>query len=223
MPYKSKAEQESENWMTLPQVATHVRSVDGSDEHKARRDVLKALKDSAFYSRRRSLIRWKDIVRISGEPPNEIGPHDVPPQGRDWAGAKIRWTSGTVLDPYGAAENGKWRSAWRIVWLARSKVTELWPPSLPPNAPAISSGKTANVVPFTQRRTGPKTGKLDSIVKAMREEIRAKGLTIDELRAMPDKMLLSKYGKQFEAQRTICRDARTRAVAELDGNSNSVK
>jgi len=130
MPYKSKAERESENWMTLPQVVAHIQSSDRlDDERKARDELLKALENGAFQSHRRSLIRWKDEVRISGEPPDEIGPRDVPPQGHQWAVANIRWDIGEVLDPYGAVENGKWQPEWRIVWLARSKVMEIWQPS----------------------------------------------------------------------------------------------
>lgn len=222
MPYKSKAERESANWMTLRQVSAHVRVVERVEETKARSEVLKALKDGAFDSRRLSLIRWRDEVRISGDLPNEIGPPDVPPRGLEWERVNIRWTAGRVLDPHGAAESGTWQPAWRIVWLARSKVVELWPPSQPPRT-SIPDDSRADVTPFARRRTGPKTRKLQSIVDAMTSDIKAGRLTMDMLRAMPDKELFSKYGQRFDSRRTTCREARERMVTESDGNSNSVK
>jgi hypothetical protein len=208
--------------MTLPNVIEHLQLFEHLKKPRAaRREILKALTDNAFHSRRRSFLRWKDEFCVSGEPPNEIGPPDVPPRGQEWGRAKIRWAAGKVLDPYGAAQNGKWRPAWRIVWLARSKVTELWPPS--PDSPAPGEANATNVVPFTGRKRGPKSGKFQSIVDAIKSDLAAGHLTMEALCQMCDKDLVSKYGQQFDSKRTVCREARDRVVSEFDGISNSVK
>ena len=105
MPYKTKAELERESWMTLAEAAAHVRLRENfTQKRDAHKEVLKALEDNAFvHPRGLPLIRWGDEVRISGKPPNEIGPRDVPPQGQEWRRARIRWATGKVLDPYGSA------------------------------------------------------------------------------------------------------------------------
>ena len=220
MSYKSRAERASEEWMTLPQVLTHVRLLERLDQENSCQEILKALSDNAFLSGRRSFIRWKDEFCVSGESPDEIGPHDHPPQGRDWARAEIRWTSGEVLDPHGAVENGQWRPAWRIVWLARSQVMKLWAPM---GGPSFSRSNAPNIISVKRRNTGPKTEKLKSIVDAIKIDIQQKRLTTDALRAMQDKELVSKYGTKVGGGRTTCRDARDRVVTEFDVNSNSVK
>jgi hypothetical protein len=128
MPYKSKAEQESERWVTLPEAVEHISSIDNISLRQARRELLKALKNGAFYSPRVRLIRWKSTIEISGRIPAIALPDD-PPRGQEWSHSRIRWTSGRVLDPYGALKNGKWVPTWRVVWLLRSKVIRLWPES----------------------------------------------------------------------------------------------
>jgi hypothetical protein len=67
------------------------------------------------------------------------------------------------------------------------------------------------------RKTGPKSGKLQSVIAAIKDDIRAGRQTIDAIRAMSDKDLVSAYGRRFESQRTTCREARDRVVSELDG------
>jgi hypothetical protein len=219
MPYKTKAELARENWMTLPEAAAHIRSVEKFKQKRdAYKELLKALEDNAFvHPRGLTLIRWGDEVRISGKAPNEIWPRGDPPRG--WRRAKIRWATGKVLDPYGAVEDGNWHPAWRTVLLARSTVMQLWPKSVQPETPKSSS---RNVAPF-KRSTGPQTKKLSSMIESMKSDIRAKHLTVDRLRNMSDKELVSKYGLKVEGRRTSCREARKRVVTEFDGNSNSVK
>jgi hypothetical protein len=215
MPYKTRAEQQRENWMTLPEVVAHVQSVE--DESEARDEVLKALMDDAFHPPP-NLIRWKDEVRIEGSPPEEIGPPDYPPRGRKWGDAEIRWDTGEVLDPYGGAQDGKWQPTWRIVWLAKSKVKKIWPEPPRADAPASPGASTsANVVPFTGRRTGPKTNKKRLMMEAMREDLVKKRLTKEQLREMSDDELCSKYGDKVGAKRTACRDAREQVLTEFDG------
>jgi hypothetical protein len=216
MPYKSRAERESENWMTLPQVSAHIKSVDClDDERTARRDLLKALINRAFYWRGQYLVRWKDKFSISGSRPSEIAPSDLPPRGQEWAHAKIRWVSGKVLDPYGAARNGKWEPTWRVVWLARWKVMELWPATQPSSA--SKNAGSSPIAPSSKRKTGPKTKKRNSIEAAMKTDLVAKHLTVEQLRPMAGKELGSKYGDKFGAGRTTCLEARKRVLTEFDG------
>jgi hypothetical protein len=142
MPYKSKAEQESERWMTLPEAVDHIRATDHIDLRSARRELLKALEDDAFSGRGVYLVRWKGPFEILGRKrPAKLGPPDIPPRGQEWSDVKIRWASGKVLDPFGTLENGKWVPTWRVVWLARSKVMQLWPELRRPfDAAASASG-----------------------------------------------------------------------------------
>lgn len=226
MPYQTKADCERENWMTLPEAVTHIISAaDGCDEPAARRQLIAALADGL---RVLGPLKWE---RERGDRPPPFGttsivtPTDTPPLGHAWLGAKIRWKTGRVRDDWGEYKNGK----WRVLLIRRHTVARYWQPSPPseptaPVGPAISNANAADVVvPFARRRPGPKTRKGKSIIDAMKEDIRANELTVEALRAMSDKKLLSKYGEKFDAARTACREARDNAVAELDGNSNSVK
>jgi hypothetical protein len=223
LPYKSKAEQEAERWMTLPQAIKHIRAADHIDEKPARRELLKALADDVFRSRFLFLVRWQNEIRISGEAtPSEIGPPDVPPRGKEWAQAKIRWASGKVLDPFGAVVNGQRRPVWRTVLLYRPKVVELWPASLPPKVSATSEPNGTKVVPFRGRKKGPKTKKGVSIKEAIKTDLNEQRVTKEALGEMPDKELIAKYGAKVKAGRTTCREARDAVLAELDGNSNAV-
>ena len=214
MPYKSRAEQESENWMTLPQVLAHIKSVDGLDnDRKARSELLKALTNGAFYSRRRYLIRWKDQICISGPPPNEIGPRDIPPRGQEWAQAKISWASGKVLDRYGAAKDGKWEPAWRVVWLARSKVMKLWPrPRLSDAPAAIGASISTNVVPVKGRETGPKTD--SSIWRQQTEEEYQNRLNTYSAGCYPTREEDEKWGKEKGYSRARVRELRNHFIPE---------
>lgn len=223
MSYKTKADRERENWMTLPQAISHIELFENFSNSEARAELLNTLEKGAFHSSRRSLVRWRDKFRALGEPPNEIGPPDVPPRGQRWATVDIRWETGEVLDPYGAVENGKWLSTWRVVWLARSKVMELWPERPASHARTDTGTSESNVVSLKGRKTGPKTNKLQSIVDDMKAELASNSLTIEQLRTMSDDKLVSKYGDKFDSGRTTCRDARDRVVTEFDGNSNPVK
>jgi hypothetical protein len=218
MPYKSKAEQESERWMTLPEAVDHICATDHIDVGSARRELLKALKNDAFYMRGIYLVRWKSTFEISGRKhPAKLAPlPDVPPRGQEWSQAKIRWASGKVLDPYGALKNGKWVPTWRVVWLARSKVIQLWSESRRPfNAATSAAGPSrANLV---GRRPGPKPKKSPEIIEAIKADLKANLLTTAQLRDMEDKELCSKYGDKFGAARTTVREAREKVLTEFDG------
>jgi hypothetical protein len=217
MPYKTKADRRREIWMTFPEMVAYVQAAENlKTKSKAREEVLKALRDNAFRSTRRARIRWAEEIELRGDAPDEIAPPDIPPQGRQWAGADIRWDSGEVLDRYGAVENGKWVPAYRTVWFARSKVMELWPASLTSTPLTVTPSRDANSLPSTKRNTGPKTKKGQSMFDAMEAELKEERLTLDELRSMPDKELISKYGDKVEAKRTACREARERVLTEFE-------
>jgi hypothetical protein len=72
------------------------------------------------------------------------------------------------------------------------------------------------VVPLERRKTGPKAEKLTAIVDAMKADLKAKRLTIGQLRTMEDKALLSAYGDKFGSARTTCRKARDLVLTEVD-------
>jgi hypothetical protein len=217
MPYKTKAERVRENWMTLAEAAAYVHSVENFKiKSGAHKEIRKALTDGAFHSSRLHLIRWEEEVRISGKPLS-IGPPAVP-RDFDWRDARIRWASGKVLDPHGAFEGGEWRPAWRTVWLSRSRVRQLWP--APPDAfsaPTSSQSSAVNAPSTKRRKTGPKTGKLFSVINAMKADLKAKNLTAEQLRDMGDKELCNKYGDKQGAKRTTCRGARQQILTEFDG------
>jgi hypothetical protein len=217
MPYKSKAEQKSELWMTLPEAVQHIRTTEHVDVRSARGELLKALKDDAFSLRGIDLVRWKSTFEISGRKrPAKLAPlPDIPPRGQEWSQAKIRWASGKVLDPHGALKNEKWVPTWRVVWLSRSKVMQLWP-----GARRTAGSSPTNVI--EQRRTGPKTNRKRSMINTMKADILEKRLTIDQLRVMRDDDLQSKYGDKVGAKRSSCREARDQVLTEFD-RINSVK
>jgi hypothetical protein len=217
MPYKTKAERERENWMTLPEAVTHILSAEKSDDvDAARRQLRAALADDALRP-----LRWER--ETDDRPPfgstSIISLTDTPPSGRDWLNAEIRWRSGRVRDDWDEFKNGK----TRVLLILRHCVARLWKPSVRSDSTTDIVTDADKIVPFSRRKTGPKSRKLQSIADAMRDDIRANRLTEQELRAMPDKELVSRYGEPFGGERTSCRDARDRALTEFDGNPNSGK
>jgi hypothetical protein len=132
MPYKSKAEEERDRWMTLPEAVAHIRSADHCDENAARQEIMKALADGV---RVLGPLRWK---KEKSDKPAPFGsapittPTDTPPIGSNWLGATIRWKNGRVRDDWSEHKNGK----WRVLLILRSKVEQYWP--LTPAAAATS-------------------------------------------------------------------------------------
>ena len=107
MPYKSKAERESENWMTLPEAINHFCKIENIPEMKARKQLVAALVDGELWP-----LRWQ---RERGDRARPFGrsavpsPTDAPPRGPDWSGAKIRWKTSRVHDDWGEFKQGQWR------------------------------------------------------------------------------------------------------------------
>lgn len=118
MPYISKAEHEGAQWVTLPEAVAHVIAADGCAPDEARRQIRAALNDNVLWP-----TRWADRV----EPPLGSArmqmPNDTPPQAGEWAGAKIDWEAGTVLNEVSEYQIGK----WRVLWLDKQSLVQLWP------------------------------------------------------------------------------------------------
>jgi len=137
MPYKSEAERERENWMTLPEAVAHIRSADCCDEKVARQQLVKALADGVL-----GPLRWD---REEDDKPPPFGyapatvPTDAPPLGRDWLAAIIRWKTGTVRDDWSEHRNGK----WRLLLIHRFKVKQQWPLSSASEPLSSASDATA--------------------------------------------------------------------------------
>jgi hypothetical protein len=217
LPYISKSERDAASKMTRTQLLNHIRAADHCNEQEALRQMAKAICDGVL------LVRWDDA-----RPPPSAGPGpspmmellDRPPTAMDyWLNAKVdpsdadRIHAAAPYDPWpDRQQDGQLRFPWRFrrPLFDRLAVLQLWPFG------------PAKVVPLVFRKTGPKTGKVSSIVDAMKSDIQC-GLLPDQLRQMSDKDLASKYGDKFGAKRTACREARDRAVSEIDGNSNPVK
>jgi hypothetical protein len=85
MPYKTKAEQEREKWMTLPDAIVHICSANGFDEKAARRQLIAALLEGA---RVLQPLKW-DRERGDKSPPfwptSIMSPMDTPPLGYAWS------------------------------------------------------------------------------------------------------------------------------------------
>jgi hypothetical protein len=133
LPYKTKADQEREKWMTLPEAVVHICTADGCDERAARHRLIAALADGARYLQH---LKWE---REPGDRPSPIGPApmmipmDAPPLGRAWSHAKIRWKTGRVRDDWGEYKPGK----WRVLLISRYGISRLWPP------PHLDAGEVA--------------------------------------------------------------------------------
>ena len=143
MPYKTKAELERENWMTLPETVAHICSADKCDEKTARRELVKALAEGL---RPLGPLEWE---KERGDRQWPFGtssittPTDTPPIGSRWLGAKIRWKTGRVRDDWGEYKPGQ----LRVLLILRHNVVRNWPRPRPgamswPKPPK----KSANVV-----------------------------------------------------------------------------
>jgi hypothetical protein len=134
LPYKTKADQEREKWMTLPEAVAHICSALGCDERGGRRQLIAALSDGARYLQH---LKWEreqnDRLTPIGYSPGII-PMDTPPLGRTWLEAKIRWKTGRVRDDWGGYNPGK----WRVLLISRYGVARLWP--LPASFDAVELG-----------------------------------------------------------------------------------
>jgi hypothetical protein len=122
MPYKSKAEREREEWMTLLDAAEHIRNAEGMPDEREARDQLRAALADGLLP-----LKWKRGHRDPAPPFGYLAcpaPTDDPPRGRQWSTAKINWKTGKVRDDWGEYQSGK----WRILLVHRHMVINQWPP-----------------------------------------------------------------------------------------------
>jgi hypothetical protein len=166
MPYKSNAERERDNWITLLEVVEHICSSEKCDEKVAHQQLVKALADGL---RVLGPLKW---AREKGDRPPPFGntpavaPSDTPPLGRVWLEAKIGWTTGKVRDDW--SEHGQQK--WRVLLISRLSVLRLWPspqPSKPDSTPS------AEVINLPTRTTGGRPTARDQVhdeLQKMRDE-----------------------------------------------------
>jgi hypothetical protein len=217
MPYVSKAERDAASKMTRTEVLKFIQRSEDCDESEALRQMANAIGDGMLP------VRWDDERSPPGTGP---GPRPVtefldrPPT------APTYWLD-VELDPgdpdrvhaaapYDRAVNERQSGQLVFPWrfrrplFPRVGVLHLWRVDRP------------KIVLLT-RKTGPKTGKRSSIVNEMKSDMKNGRFTLDQLRGMSDRDLMSLYGEKFEAKRTACREARQRVLSEFDVNSNRVK
>jgi hypothetical protein len=213
MPYRSKAERERENWMTLPEAVVHISLADNcGDETVARRQLVMALADGELWP-----LKWEK--ERGGRVAPSFGytavpaPTDTPPRGRDWLQAKIRWKTGKVRDDWSEHQDGK----WRVLLIHRLSVEKHWPfPTVPHNAEHIGP-ESEKAVNLSRRRRGRPAELTSEITKKMRGDLVEKRVTPGKLRGMKEEELKAKYG----ASRDTCRKARETVLSEslFAGNS----
>jgi hypothetical protein len=151
MPYKTKAESERENWMTLPEAVTHILSADKCDDlSAARRQLRAALADGALKP-----LRWKRESDDRSPPfgsTSVITPSETPPLGRDWLNAKIRWRMGRVRDDWDEFKNGK----WRVLLIHGHSLARHWPKHVRtgPSKHAGGTRVSAKVIDLSARKGG---------------------------------------------------------------------
>jgi hypothetical protein len=189
MPYKTKAERERENWMTLPDAVAHIQSSDQCDDVGAvQRQLHAALADGALKP-----LKWE---REPDDRPPPFGytpvmsPADTPPIGHDWLIAKICWNAGTVRDDWSEHKNGK----WRVLLVHRLSVVRQWPPSAPSDMSASTSyAKKAkeHATQSKQHRASPQT---DRARKAL-AEIYPNG--VPDQSSKPNKVLLKEVNDRL--------------------------
>jgi hypothetical protein len=205
MPYKTRAQLERERWMTLPQVIIQICSADQCDERAACRCLRAALANGDL-----GPLKWE---RERGDRPplfgvsSIIAPTDTPPAGHEWLEAKFCWKTGQVRDAWGEYKPGK----WRVLLISRDHVGRLWQP---PRA-ADQAGATAamNITSQTKpRKRGQAPVVSLRVMERMRQDLRVKRFTVQELHSMTEEALKAEYG----ASRDTCRLARNSVLAESE-------
>jgi hypothetical protein len=206
MPYKTKAAQEREKWMTLPEAVDHICDADGCDERTARHKLIAVLADDW---RILGPPKWE---RERGDRSPPFGytpattPTDTPPLGPPWSQAKIRWKTGRVRDDWGEYKPGK----WRVLLVSRDRVARQWP--LPPANDQTQSA-ASNVTSLTAaRKRGRKPVVGPKVSDSMRQDLRTKRFTVQQLDTMTEEALKAEYG----ASRDICREARKTVLSESE-------
>ena len=216
MPYKTKAERERENWMTLPEAVTHIRTADRCDKRAARRQLIAALADGL---RVLGPLKW-GRERDDRLPPfgstSITTPTDTPPPGRAWLEAKIRWKAGRVRDDWGEYKPGK----WRVLLILRHSVLRQWQPPGPTDSPArpdSASGNVVDILGAPKRGRRPERG--NQIKDSMRNELREYRLTVQRLNDMKEEELVARFG----GSRDTCRKARRAVLSESEFVENASK
>ena len=208
MPYKSKAERESENWMTLPEAINHICKIENIPEMKARKQLVAALVDGELWP-----LRWQ---RERGDRARPFGrsavpsPTDAPPRGPDWSGAKIRWKTSRVHDDWGEFKQGQ----WRMLLIHRHRVINLWPPV---QSTKYDYSDSKKVVPSVSRKRGRAPEKTERIKDEMRKNFRERKFTAAHLEKMKEEVL----ARQYSASRDTCRKARKAVLSEPQFVGNS--
>jgi hypothetical protein len=214
MPYKTKAELERKDWMTLLEVVAHICSTDKCDERIARRELIAVLADNW---RVLGPLRW-ERDRDDRPPPFGataiIAPTDAPPLGAAWSKAKINWKTGRVQNDWGEYKPGK----WRLLLISRHHVARHWPPpsGIDPT-PTHGNADLSNVVSISARKRGRKPGVANKIKDLMLKDLSEGKLTRQELDDMEEEAMAARYG----ASRDTCRKVRSAVLWESKIVENS--
>jgi hypothetical protein len=241
-PYISDSERRAASRMTWSSIVAHVRATEQCDESEARRRIGNAIHDGKLLARWADKpvippMPGSKVPFVPKDTSSALMPDDAPPRDATyWMECESQATDpDSVLEPppydpgmvnKRTAQRLDKRRRFRKPLFKRESVLYLWPSvkaatsseaEARDNAVGSDTSDATNVLPFTSRKTGPKTEKLRSVINAMKDDIGAGRLSPDALRAMADKELLSKYGDRFGAKRATCREARERLLPEFDG------
>jgi len=167
MSYKSRAERERENWITLPEAVIHICSACKCDHRAAHRQLRAALADGV---RVLGPLKW-ERERRDKPPPfganSIITPTDTPPLGRAWLEAEIDWKTGRVRDDWGEYKRGK----RRVLLIDRDMVARRWR-QIDAAEPLKKASQSASLVEVSTRRGGRPTQReqVYDELRKMREE-----------------------------------------------------
>jgi hypothetical protein len=167
MPYRTKAELDRENWKTIPDAVADICAADHCEARAARDQLRKALADDDSLWPLRWQLEKRDRTpeKKQRDIPFSV-PDDLPPHGRVWSEAKIRWQTGRVRDDWGDYNKGK----WRVLLIHRLAVGRHWPQ--PDNSGIRSrhgSRSSAQVINLSTRNLGGRPTASEQVYDALRK------------------------------------------------------
>jgi hypothetical protein len=141
MRHNSEAIRARGNWMTLPEIVTHITDKNCTVED-ARQQIRVALSDGAL-----PRLRWEHPPTI---PPGNVGgetaEQELAPRRRHkhWQLVHINWETGRVLDDFDLTAEALERAKWRRLLIHRINVRAVWdPPADPFQDPDLYEAQSA--------------------------------------------------------------------------------
>lgn len=175
---------QSSLYISLADAISHIAETDNDG------DQVEALQDFACAARESSVATIGDCGN---------GHDKIPPKYWHLTRGRVEINNNKLMI---IDYNGETRT-WRSIEVLREDIFRIWPKH---TENILRNSTELEAEEEIKRAKGPKPQKINNVISKMKLDIVSRKLTVDDLRTMTDKELVTNYGS--EAGKTTCRAAR---------------